>query len=476
MIDRNLGLAFLASFFLVSLMGPPCRSAEVEIPSLSLEQGETISLRLDECIKIGVESATTVLRARNNLEVDGAALLRGYGDFLPNIAAQASYTNTSGNIYLATANPTNVTTSNATAGYGISATLNLFNGVMDYSHLQSLIAKKVSSELTLARVKQSIALDITQSFLTIVLDDRLVAIARKNLQQSQARQKLLLEQTRVGSKNLSDLFRQQAQTSADEALVLTSENKKRADQIALLQKLRLDVSKSYRFVEPELTYEIAHQRKLDERQLLELALQNRKDLRAKNEIAKSTHQELVASRGTYWPRLDLVGSLNAGGTYLYSQTVAGQNVVPTSQTSLFSQLPNQTQFSAGVLLTWNLFDRLHTQQAVATARAADNNAQLDEQDFQNRVRADVRLAFGNYTTARQQLVSSQKGLEAATKAYEVIEGRYEVGAANFIDLVTVQTTLLQAQSARAQAVIDFLLQNKSVDYATGEIAQGTLDF
>jgi len=61
----------------------------------------------------------------------------------------------------------------------------------------------------------------------------------------------------------------------------------------------------------------------------------------------------------------------------------------------------------------------------------------------------VRQSFGDYQTALDQLKSSKKGLEAAQKAYEVMNGRYGVGAASFLDLVTTQTVLVQAESTRA---------------------------
>ena len=73
-----------------------------------------------------------------------------------------------------------------------------------------------------ARKKQQIALDVAQSFLQVVLDQQLVRIAKKNLVASQDREKLLTEQTRVGVRNLADLFRQQAQTSADESFLANS--------------------------------------------------------------------------------------------------------------------------------------------------------------------------------------------------------------------------------------------------------------
>jgi outer membrane protein len=272
----------------------------------------------------------------------------------------------------------------------------------------------------------------------------------------------------VGSKNLSDLFRQQAQTSADESLVLSSENKKRTDQIALLQKLRLDVAKTYHFVEPQLPPEAADRRFEDEASLLQRGLENRGDLKAAGMAASAARWDIRKAKGTYWPQLDLIGSATSGGRYLYSQAVNGQNVVPASQSSLADQLPNQVEYAIGIYLTWNLFDRFLNRQSVAIARASAENAEIDATDAGNRVKAEIRRAYGNYKTALQQLSASKKGEMAAQKAYDVIEGRYEVGSANFIDLITVQATLLQAQVARAQAVIDFMLQGKGLEFAIGE--------
>ena len=109
-----------------------------------------------------------------------------------------------------------------------------------------------------------------------------------------------------------------------------------------------------------------------------------------------------------------------------------------------------------------------THQNVSRAKANANNLETYAQDRKNQVEGDVRKSFGDYQLAIQQLRASKKGLEAAQKAYAVMEGRYKVGAASFIDLITVQAALVQAESARAQALIDFQLQGKSIEFAIGE--------
>jgi outer membrane protein len=445
------------------------KTPAVELPDLTLDKTGGITLTLQDCVKLAITTATSVLKADNAEKVSGAALLQSYGQFLPNLTASGNYAYQTGSQYLTTGTPTLVSGSNAGAAFGLIADLNLFNGLSDFAGLKASLLRKDAANLSLFRAKQAIALDITQSFLAVVLDNQLVEIARKNLQESQERERLLQEQTRLGARNLSDLFRQQAQTSSDESLLTTAENRTRTDQILFLRKLRADVAKSYHFVDPAIPEEKAEERFSSEGTLLETALAHRSDLKASDESANAANWDIKSSFAGYLPKLDLAGGLNSGSHYLYTQNVNGQTVVPPSQNTLGYQLGTQIEYTVGLYLTWNIFDRFQTRENVAKARAVADNADIDAQDFKNQVQGDVRQAYGDYETSIAQLRSSRKGLTAAEKAYEVIEGRYEVGSAAFIDLVTAQATLLQAETARAQALIDFMLQSKTVEFATGEL-------
>jgi outer membrane protein len=165
-----------------------------------------------------------------------------------------------------------------------------------------------------------------------------------------------------------------------------------------------------------------------------------------------------------------VGQANSVAHYLDSQTVNGVGVMPASQNSYGYQLATQLNYTIGIYLTWNVFDRFITRENVARARAVADDARIDAEDRKNQVEGDVRQAYGNYVTALQQLRASKKGMEAAQKAYEVMEGRYEVGGASFLDLLTAQAALVQAESARAEALIYFQLQDKNLDFALGVTA------
>lgn len=429
---------------------------------------EPSKLTLDQSIQIAVKSATEILKARNEDQAAGVQLLQGYGQFLPTLSVSGTFAYQSGRLFLATTAPTSVTTENFGPNYQITSSLNLFNGLSDVSSLRSALANKSYTELTLKRARQQIGLDVAQSYLQVILDRQIVRIANKNLASSQARQNLLEEQTRVGVRNLSDLFRQQAQTSAAESYVISSNNRERTDELLLLRKLRLNLDRNFTLEEPPLETNIVEDPKYsDEAKLLKLALEQRADFAAAQRSAESADSAVNTAGASYYPRLDLGVNILANARFLSNQIVNGTDQVPSFQDSLLSQLGNQLSYTVGLNLTWSIFEHWSTRAMVARARTNADNLEIDAVDRQKQVMLEVRQAFGDYRTALQQLDTTKAGLVAAIKAYEVVRGRYEVGSASFIDLITSQATLVQAEAARAQALIAFALQTRVMENVLG---------
>jgi outer membrane protein len=440
-----------------------------DLSFLSLDRPDGIVLTLEESVRMAIHAATIVLKARNDVQFNGEQLLQAYAEFLPNLVGTANYSYQNGTIYTTSGGILTFKASGLNAGLSIQSDLNIFNGFSDSSNLKSALLKREASGLNLRFAQQQIAIDVTQSFLQVILDVQFVSISKKNLEESRERERLLKEQTRVGLRDLSDLYRQQAQTSQDVSTVLSAENRTRTDQVLFLRKLRLDVNNSYHFVEPNLNEGQVKERMDTEQELVAIALTERTDLMALRKASEAANWDVRASQGSYYPRLDLIGGGVSGAHYVSNDSVNGVSVLPSEQRGLLPQLDNQIQYTAGLYLTWTLFDRYVTRENVARAQYVADNDRLAAEDSKNQVKGDVRQAYGNYVTALQQLRASKVGLEASKKAYQVVEARYGAGSASFLDLVTAQAALVQAQSARAQALIGFQLQDKSLDFTVGKL-------
>jgi outer membrane protein len=426
-------------------------------------------LTLEQSVTIAQKSATTVLKADNASQAAGAQLLQGYAQFLPTLDTSLSYARNSGKTLYAISGLALVNASGLTAGFTISSSLNLFNGLSDLAALKAAIHRKDSSDLTLQFARRQIALDVTQTYLQVVLDQQLVTIAAHNLQASDARLKLLRGQSEVGQASPADLQREQAQRAADDQSLTNARVRAHDDQLLLIRKLRLDPALDY-VLEPP-TLEIASNSIVtrSEDELMRMATHDREDLRAAESTWGATQLDISQARAPYLPRLDLNFARTAGGTYLFSQTVNGVDVTPPVQTSLLPQLGNQVDYSVTLLLSWNLFDRLINRTAVERARLTADNARIDFEDTHTQTISDVRQAKGDFRAAQLQTQSALLGVKAAQEAFDTIEGRYRVGASSFIDVLAAQSALVSAQAAQAQAAVSLKYEEKLLLYAVGQL-------
>ena len=84
------------------------------------------------------------------------------------------------------------------------------------------------------------------------------------------------------------------------------------------------------------------------------------------------------------------------------------------------------------------------------------------------ISADIKQAYNDYLAAEQQIATSKRGLFAAQQAFDVLEGKYSVGQATFVELSNAQVVLLQAEVSKAQSDVALMLQKKIIDYYIGK--------
>jgi outer membrane protein len=471
---------FLGTVALVSGADVPVSSsAAVVTPSSPTVEVSTFTgapaagtqfLTLPQCIQTAISQATTVLKAKNAFDFSGTQLAQTYMQFLPNLEANANYTYQIGRAYYTSVDPTFVNTKNHGGTYQLSSTLNLFNGFSDVSGWRSGSQRRQAARLTLFRAKQQIAFDITQAYLQVLLDRQIVRIGEINLQASREREKLIDAQTQVGSRSLADLYRQQAETSADEVSLINARARVKDDLLALLERLRLDLLTPYDITDLAWETPTSTSPYGDEGTLVRQALHQRADLEAQERLAQATRWDVTSARAGYFPQLNLFGSLAGTGSILDRQTANGVNVLPASQPSLMHQWGSEVLYDVGVNLNWGIFERYLTRLSVARAQEAASDTDIDAQDRRLQVEEDVQQALNDYDSAVQQVTAAEKGVKAAQESFDAVSERYKVGASSIVDLLTAQSALVQAQASQAQSHIDYALQKRAIDLALGTLS------
>jgi outer membrane protein len=424
-------------------------------------------LTLDSAVAIGVRGATAVLLARDVSRVSGALVLERYGQFLPDLSAHAGFDQYVGDPLLGqkAIQPTN--TRFRDLNYELSTTLNVFNGFADRAGLKAALATRSAADLALARVEQTIALDVSQAYLRVILDDELVAIARQNLDASNTRVVQLSELVRVGKRPPADLYRQQAQAAADQSTLADARNRVQADQVLLLERLRVDPRQPAQLVAPPADTIPLGTRYTMTDSLVRDATGRRADLQAAHAAMTATRQEITRARSGYLPRLDLGAAVLSDGRFFDYATTAGVSILTVPQTPLWDQIGRQTTGVLSVGFNWYVFDKFRTRLNVEEARASYDSARYADEDLRFQVAGDVARALGDYQTVVQQMASSAAGLAAAQQAYDLVNGRFQVGFASIVDVTTAQAELVQAQSQRAQTIINMELRKRALAYALG---------
>src|ERR1700761_320799 len=145
-------------------------------------------LTLQDCVNMAIERSTAVLKGNNNVAYAGTQVLAAYGQYLPNLIAGAGYNYDRGNNFYSSAGPELINENRSQFNYQLTSSINIFSGYYNYSNWKAAKLNKDISNLTVELAKQQIELDITQSYLQVILDRKIVGLDSNNLATSLKRE------------------------------------------------------------------------------------------------------------------------------------------------------------------------------------------------------------------------------------------------------------------------------------------------
>ena len=453
---------FLSPTLAIAQGGAPVPAGTVDGTS------DTLRLDLASSVALALRNATPIQAGRDTMQLAGAAVLEAYGRFLPEVTAVASGFGQDGTTLLSSTALLPASASLYGVGYGLTASLDLFNGFRDREHLRAALRERFAFDQEFGRARQQVAFDVTQAFYQVVLDRRLAEVARANLALSQGREKQLTGQVQAGTRALPDLYRQQAQTHADESAVIDADNRVRDDETGLLRRLEIDPARPVRIVDPAAdTTPIANG--VAFQSLSGEALRNRPDLAAAQAFQEAATHEVQSAHSEYLPQLTLNLGYLIGGRVYDREIINGTSQLTTAQHPLSEQLGNQGYGVATLGMSWNIFDRYRAHFDVERATVAEDRARLATQDLRLKVVGEVRQAVDDYRAGAEKLTATAAGVQAATKAYQTVQGRFDVGFGTFVDVLSAQAALTQARALHEQALTNFALQKTVLSFVTGRL-------
>jgi len=414
---------------------------------------------LQECIEMAKKTDRNVTFARNAVKTANDAVWVRAGQFLPAASISGSYRKTDqgqtspqvisigGGAVIESPGEPARTIKSYSAGASVGYTLfDGFQNVWDY--LQSR-AQKHSADYNYTAAISDLVYVVKGQYYVVLKARRDLDVAKDAVKRSDELLKLFQEKYDLGSASLSDVLKQKVQSGTDQLTLVTADQalKSAVDNLAVLVGMQ-----------PGSDFDIAE---------MEMQKEEIGELDTYVQKALSAHPTLLSAReGISSSRY---GVKSAFGQYLPTLSWSfsyGWNKDQWSQIKKFG--PEDHSGTVSLNLQYNIFDRFARKAAVSGAKAGLSDARSTELQTRNQVVRDVRAAYQNIQLAEESMKLSTETEAAAKEDMDLVQAKYNLGAAALWELLDAEVSLKTAQFNRVSAEFDYNLALAKLHNAMGE--------
>lgn len=339
----------------------------------------------------------------------------------------------------------NVTTLSVTAAQPLFTGFNLLNSYQK----AALEEKRQLLQLEAARLDTALA--VQEAFISYLRARESIRSTKSALARARAQLDMAKTAWNIGLRPRLDKLQAEVEVARVEALVISHENDREIRRARLAALLDLSAESG------EYTGDLSlprFDRTLED--CLKKAMQHRPDLLMARNSVDIAYKDLGIVRSSFWPQLSAVAGWSTTGSHL---DAAGSRY--TSKDYSYGEV--------GLSIDWTLFSsgrRIHlTRQAerqVASLEAAVRSAINDCAYTVRSCLLSAQDAFRSVQVARRAVAS-------ARESYEDARMRYEVQSGSYLELLTAQSALSDAELAEISSRADCLLALAQLYKAMGEL-------
>ena len=444
---------------------------------------------LEKCIDYAIENSIDLIQA--DLSISDAEVVKKMNKHsrLPSLSGSAnSFTN-----FGRTIDPTTndfVTSTFLSNNFSLNAGITLYNG----GRLKNLIRQADLDRLAFEADKNSMVVTVTLDVIGAYFE---VLLAQDNFENAEIQLKTIDDQidqmkklVEAGSRAQFEILDLEAQKASSEQQVTLAQNRIDLALLSLKGIMNLSPTTDMIVTSPNInqltytdidnaTFEEIYNRVVTARPELEAL-----DLRIKSgelelDIAKSLGLPLLTAGGSLSSRysnqakepLDLVTQRITTPAFINGEEVqfGVDQTFPGgfSNTPYLDQLDNNFSYGVGVSVSVPILDNYNIKGNKERAKINLENLRTNKERFI----VDLRNILGQYITdaraAKRNLDASEKVLSAREIAFENAEKRFNLGAINSFDYISIQDQLNTARIDQIIAKYDYMLKIKILDYYQG---------
>lgn len=371
--------------------------------------------------------------------------------------------------------------------FSINVGQNVYMGLQMQNRLKQSIIDIESSLKDMEQIRNTVSLNVAQSYLTVLLAEEQVSVLKEQLKVTEAQYQRTLKLIEAGTLPDNNKFDLEAQIARNEQSIVNAENAVTMSYINLKLLMNMDPSQNLRikrisFIIPELGKEYNLEQVFTESTTF---MPNLLSARIKEQsaeigvkIAKGALEPTVSAYGSVFTNFSSAAKERSfqQSTQTLSVDFNGTQVplsFPTTipveggTTPYFKQIWNNIYSNVGVSASVPIFNGLQTRIAIERAELAVKIAKLNTVTLTNQLKSDIQRAINDVQAAEKSYIVAEKSLKATRASVDNTRKRYELGVVNGFELVSVQNTLIASESSLIQSKYDLIFKLKVLDFYRG---------
>lgn len=404
-------------------------------------------LTLDDAISIALQKNSNLIKTKNNLESSKSSVKSAYGDLLPTLGGQGTFSWTrtedpGGTQTDYFGNEQDLPASNTeTRRYsaGIGGNWTLFNGLANIANLNQSQENYDAAIFSYNKLKQDIVLLTSQYYYQVINSQKLLEVRIENVMYNQKFLETVQERNKLGSVPLADVYAQQVQLGNAELLKIQAENEYENAKSTLLNYLALDVLEDHEFIDDfgeGMDTDTFLGEFKDIRSMVDEALANRPDYKAQKLTIESAKSGVTIAQSGLFPSLS--------GNYSYS----------SSATSI-DNLYERKVFSAGLTLNVPVFSNWNTDLQIQMAQVTKKNAEEDLSALERQIKIEIKQGYLNLVAGKKSLDVATNNVKSAQENRRINYERYNLGSGTILDVLQSDRDYTDALRNKINAEFEF---------------------
>ena len=420
--------------------------------SLSAQQHYT----LKSCLETGLEKNYSIRMVRNEEQISKNNVTWGNAGYLPTLDLSAGF---SGNVNDTETETRSTGEKTKTSGVfdktlnaGINLNWTIFDGFKiqaNYARLKEL--EQQGETQTRIAIEDFIA-ELTAEYYNYIQQEIRLKNFRYAMSLSKERLRIVEERYIVGNFSRLDLQQARVDYNADRAQHMKQQEAVKTSRIRL-NELMANEDMSHPITVNDSIIDLNTLLSFED--LWQSTLKNNASLLKSEQSKTLAALDMKAIKSRNYPYL----RLNAG----YGYTLNKYEVSATSRR-------DNLGLNFGVTLGFNLFDG-NRRREIKNARIAIENAQLQQDDLRQALKADLSNLWQAYQNNIEMLKLERENLIAAVENHEIASERYMLGNLSGIEMREAQKSLLDAEERILTAEYDTKMCEISLLQLSGKITK-----